>query len=105
MMYMRRTKARKIRVATPPPDHGAGIVEAVEEHRHQVAEGQIPGLAGRVAVDFAELGPAVEYPHEHGKAQVAGDRGDRPEGGGGQAVAEHILDVFKGGKARETKTA
>lgn len=86
------------------PQHAAGIVHPMKENRGQIGKEQVNPAGGKVPHIIAAPGPAVEEAHEHGEAQVPGDRQDRSGQGHGQAVLEDIQDVFKSGKAQGYKS-
>ena len=72
----------------------------MERHREQVAEDQIDLAAEPVSPVGTALGSSIENAHEHREAHMTRHRQNRPGQRHGQAIAEHIFHVFKGGEAQ-----
>lgn len=75
--------------------HGAGVVEAMQEDGEEPAEEDVQPLAG-LAVVLEVLGASVEDAHDDREGHVAGDGEHRAGQRHGQAVTEHVLDVLEG---------
>ena len=79
--------------------HGAGVVEPVQEDGEEPAEEDVQPLAG-LAVVLEVLGASVEDAHDDREGHVAGDGEDGAGKRDGQTITEHVLDVLERRKAQ-----